>query len=156
MRVERASSGSRRRVSLERSNVAASWGSGISSPNAANAANSARRPSRVACAISASMWSEKNWNGAVSPYSSPMNSIGVNGESSVQNAASGRALGRHPVAEGAVAHLVVVLGEDDEPLGRDVVGGGAEAPPAKARVVAVVDERAVQRLGELATSPKSA
>ena len=37
------------------------------------------------------MWSEKNWNGARSPYSSPWNSIGVNGDSSVQNAASGRA-----------------------------------------------------------------
>ena len=45
-----------------------------------------------------------------------MNSIGVNGDSSVQNAASGRAVGGQPVAEGAVADLVVVLGEDDEAL----------------------------------------
>ena len=37
------------------------------------------------------MWSEKNWNGAVSPCSSPWKSIGVNGARSVQNAASGRA-----------------------------------------------------------------
>ena len=63
----------------------------------------------MASAISSSMWSEKNWNGAGSPYSSPMNSIGVNGDSSVQNAASGRAVARHPVAEGAVADLIVVL-----------------------------------------------
>ncbi len=35
------------------------------------------------------MWSVKNWNGAVSPYSSPMNSIGTYGDSSVQKAASG-------------------------------------------------------------------
>ena len=61
--------------------------------NDANVANSWRRPSRVASAIALSMWSEKNWNGAGSPYSSPMNSIGVNGESSVIRAASGRAGG---------------------------------------------------------------
>ena len=52
---------SRSRVSLERSNVAGSCGSGTSSPaNSAKAANSRRRPSRVAMAISSSMWSEKN------------------------------------------------------------------------------------------------
>ena len=38
-----------------------------------------------------SMWSVKNWKGAFSPYSSPMNSSGTNGASSVQKAASGRA-----------------------------------------------------------------
>ena len=79
-------------MSLDASNVAGSWGSGTSRPlNAAKAANSRRRPSRVATAISSSMWSEKNWNGAVSPYSSPWKSIGVNGDSSVQSAASGLA-----------------------------------------------------------------
>ena len=78
-------------MSLERSNVRGSWGSGTSSAKEAKAANSRRRPSRVASAISSSMWSVKNWKGASSPYSSPMNSIGTNGESSVQNAASGRA-----------------------------------------------------------------
>jgi hypothetical protein len=78
-------------VSFERSNVAGSWGSGTSCSNEANAENSRRRPSRVALAISASMWSEKNWNGATSPYSSPWNSIGVNGARQVSSAASGRA-----------------------------------------------------------------
>ena len=78
-----------------------------------------------------------------------MNSIGMNGDSSVQNAASGRAARRHPVAEGAVADLVVVLGEDDEPLGGHVVGGGAEAAMAELRVAAVVDVGAVKRLGQL-------
>ena len=43
------------------------------------AANSLRRPSRVASAIAGSMWSVKNWNGACSPYSSPMKSSGVCG-----------------------------------------------------------------------------
>ena len=53
------------------------------------------------------------------------------------------------VAEGAVADLVVVLVEDDEALGRDVVGARAEAAPAGARVAAVVDVGAAERLGEL-------
>ena len=79
------------RVSFEASNVAGSCGSGTSRPrNSAKAANSRRRPSRVAVAIDSSMWSEKNWNGASSPCSSPWKSIGVNGDSSVQNAASAR------------------------------------------------------------------
>ncbi len=56
---------------------------------------------------------------------------------------------RHPVAVGAVADLVVVLREDDELLGRDVVGRRAEAPPAKARVLPVVHVRAMERLGQL-------
>ena len=51
--------------SFERSNVSSACGSGISSPaNAANVANSLRRPSRVASAMLGSMWSVKNWNGA--------------------------------------------------------------------------------------------
>ena len=37
------------------------------------------------------MWSEKNRNGAVSPYSSPWKIIGVNGDRTVSSAASGRA-----------------------------------------------------------------
>ena len=89
------------------------------------------------------MWSVKNWNGARSPYSSPMNSIGVNGDSSTQNAASAQRLGRQPVAERAVADLVVVLVEDDELLGPAVRRRRAEALAAERRVAAVVDERAV-------------
>ena len=81
-----------------------------------------------------------------------MNSSGTNGDSSVQNAASGRACARHPVAERAVADLIVVLAVDDEPLRRDVVGRGAEAPAPKRRVAAVVDVRAVDRLGQLPTA----
>ena len=75
--------------------------------------------------------------------------MGVKGASSVQNAASGRTARGQPIAEGAVADLVVVLGEDDELLGRAVVGAGAEAPPAEGRVAAVVDVRAVEGLGQL-------
>ena len=78
-----------------------------------------------------------------------MKSIGVNGDSSVQNAASGRALGRQAVAEGAVADLVVVLVEDDELRGIAIVGWRAEAPLAKRRVLPVVDERAPERLREI-------
>jgi hypothetical protein len=48
---------------LERSKVAGSCGSGTWPANASNCANSRRRPSRVAEAISSSMWSLKNWNG---------------------------------------------------------------------------------------------
>ena len=88
------------------------------------------------------MWSVKNWNGAASPYSSPMNSIGVNGDSSVQKRGERPDLGGQAVAEGAVADLVVVLVEDDELLGAAVVGRRAEAAAAERRVVAVVDVRA--------------
>ena len=56
-----------------------------------------------------------------------MKSIGVNGDSSVQNAASGARSRGQAVAERAVADLVVVLVEDDELLGRAVAGGRAEA-----------------------------
>ena len=83
-----------------------------------------------------------------------MNSMGVKGASSVQNAASGRTRSRQPVAEGAVADLVVVLVEDDELLGRAVVGAGAEAPPAEGRVAAVVDVRAMEGLGQLRHLPE--
>ena len=129
--------------------MAASCGSGTSSPlNSAKAANSRRRPSRVASAISGSMWSVKNWNGARSPYSSPWNSIGVKGDKSVQNAASAPRLDRQPVAERAVADLVVVGGEDDEALGRHVVGGRPEAALAERRVGPVVHVRALEGLGQ--------
>ena len=96
------------------------------------------------------MWSEKNWNGARSPYSSPMNSIGVNGASSVQNAASGRAALGQAVAVGAVADLVVVLAKTTKRSRRHVVGRRAEAALAEARVVAVVHVRAVERLRQVA------
>ena len=78
-----------------------------------------------------------------------MNSIGVNGDSSTQNCASRSCLGLEPVAERAVADLVVVLVEHDELLGRAVRSGRSEALAAERRVAAVVHERAVERLGEL-------
>ena len=74
--------------------------------------------------------------------------MGVKGDSSVQNAASGRVVDRQPVAERAVADLVVVGGEDHEALGRDVVGGRAEAALAELGVGAVVDVRAPEGLGQ--------
>ena len=91
-------------------------------------------------AISSSMWSVKNWNGAASPCSSPMKSIGVKGDRSVTRAASGRARGRQAVARGAVADLVVVLVEDHELRGgavgrraRRSAAGGSSSTGRRAR-----------------------
>ena len=146
----RRPSGSPSRVSLEASNVAGSCGSGTSRPrNSANAANSRRRPSRVAVAMSSSMWSEKNWNGAVLAV---LLALEEHRRERRQQRAQRRERPRldgQPVAERAVADLVVVGGEDDEALGRDVVGAGAEAPVAERRVRAVVHVRAVERLREV-------
>ena len=106
----------------------------------------------MASAISGSMWSEKNWNGARSPYSSPMNSSGTNGDSSVQKAASGRSSRAQPVAERAVADLVVVLAVDDEPLGRsDGIERAGELPSTSAEprvvvAVALAGQQHVQRV----------
>ena len=55
----------------------------------------------------------------------------------------------HPIAEGPIADLVVILGEDDESLHGYVVGGRAEPAAAKRGVAAIVDVRAVHRLGEV-------
>ena len=78
----------------------------------------------------------------------------MNGDRSVQNAASGRGVGGQAVAERAVADLVVVLAEDDEVLGRAVVGGRAEARLRKVEYSPSCDERAVERLGELGDRPE--
>ncbi len=134
------------------------WPGGPGSPprTARTPLNSSRRPSRVACGDLARRCDRRRTETApCSPYSSPMNSIGTNGESSVQNAASGRASAGIRSPRRAVADLVVVLGEDHEPLRREVIRRRAEAAAAKARVAAVVDVRAVKRLGELRDGPKS-
>ena len=118
LRVARAGS------SFECWNVASACGSG--SPrcaNAANVANSLRRPSRVASAMNGSTWSVKNWNGRVSPYSSPMKSSGVCGAKSDDRGGEPAHVGGQAVAERAVADLVVILRADHEPLpGRSRVG----------------------------------
>ena len=95
------------------------------------------------------MWSQKNWNGAGSPYSSPMNSIGVNGESSMQNAASAAHRRREPIAEGAVADLVVVLAKTTNCSGGRSPAGAPKRRAAEGRVVAVVDERTIERLRQI-------
>ena len=55
----------------------------------------------------------KNWNGVDAAHSSPWKSIGVNGPASVSRAAqaswSSSSAVDDPVADGAVADLVVVL-----------------------------------------------
>ena len=54
----------------------------------------ARRPSRTASASSGSVWSVKYCHGVEAPHSSPMNSIGVNGEVSSSAAPPGQHAGR--------------------------------------------------------------
>ncbi len=61
-------------------------GSGTCSASQSCSANSRRRPSRTDAASSGSPWSVKNWKGVEAPQSSPMNSIGVNGEVSTSAA----------------------------------------------------------------------
>ena len=101
-----------------------------------------------------SMWSVKNWKGCSSPYSSPMKSIGTKGDrwSTARRGAGPR---RQPVAQRPVADLVVVLGVDDEPRGRTVVGGRAVAPAPEGEAP-VVDERLRLAAARSATAPKSA
>ncbi len=55
----------------------------------------------------------------------------------------------HPVTEGTISDLIVVLREHHEALGRNVVRRRAEPPPAEARVAAVVDVGPVKRFGQL-------
>ena len=71
------------------SNVAGSAGSATASVHSARRTR-AGGPAAVASSSSGSPWSTKNGNGAVSPYSSPMNSSGVNGDSSTVAAATSR------------------------------------------------------------------
>ena len=63
--------------------------------------------------------------------------------------------GRQTIAEGPVADLVVVLGEDDEPVDGNVVGRSPEAPSAKGGEVAVVDMGAVKGLGQLSHASRN-
>ena len=158
-RASRRPSGSPSRVSLERSEGRLVLRVGhLLAANSAKAANSRRRPSRVATAISSSMWSEKNWNGARSPCSSPWKSIGVNGARSVHERGERARLDGQPVAERAVADLVVVGGEDDERArARSSSAGAPKRRRAERRVGAVVEVRPVQRLRQLRrASPNSA
>ena len=78
-------------------------------------ANSAMRPSAVARPSSGSGCDVKNCHGVDAAHSSPMNSIGVNGEQHRQHGGDREAAVveglRQPVAGGAVADLVVVLAE---------------------------------------------
>ena len=88
--------------------------------------NSAIRASAVAFPSSGSGWEVKNWNGVDAAHSSPWKSIGVNGPASGQQRGARELvvverLG-DPVADRAVADLVVVLAGDDEAPGRHLVG----------------------------------
>ena len=58
------------------------------------------------------------------------------------------------IAEGTVSDLIVVLGEDDEALGRHVIRRGAKTAAAIRRVGAVVHVRPTQRLGQIAHLPE--
>ena len=89
--------------------------------------------------------SQKNGNGAFEPHSSPMNSIGMAGASSV---IAERRLDRpcvgvafEPVAERAIADLVVVLQEIDEGGRREMAARlAAQLPAAKRGGFALIDE----------------
>ena len=96
--------------------------------------------------MSSGKW-EKNCQGVRAPHSSPMNSIGVNGEQNSSAAPHAtqprRERRRVPVALRAVADLVVVLQVGDEPVAGDPAGvhrrpvvAAAEAAPG-----ALVQER---------------
>ena len=78
-----------------------------------------------------------------------MNSIGVAGWKSRHSAATALHLGREPVAERPVAHLVVVLVEHHELLDRSVAGRCAEAAAAERHVVAREEVRLDVGRGEL-------
>ena len=67
--------------------VSGSWGSGTTERSHPIAANSAIRPSAVARPSSGSGCDVKNCHGVEAAHSSPMNSMGVNGESTVSTAA---------------------------------------------------------------------
>ena len=100
------------------------------------------------------MWSEKNWNGAVLAVLLAHEQHRHERREQRAERRQRAGLGRQPVAERAVADLVVVLVEDHEPLGRHVVGRRAEPAAAEARPGAVVDERPVQALGQVGDPPE--
>ena len=78
-----------------------------------------------------------------------MNSIGVNGASSVQKAASGRAGAGIRSPNARLPTWSWSWEKTTNRSGGHVVGRGAEAAAAKARVDAVVHVRAVERLGQI-------
>src|SRR4051794_11082550 len=99
-----------------------------------------------------------------------MNSMGTNGDRSVQNAASGRAsagggapggpvaaragLGGEAVAEGTVADLVVVLREDDELVDRAVVVRRSERSLAERGELARMEHGPTVGLPQLGERPE--
>ena len=111
-------------------------------------------PRRTASRSAASGKCEKNCHGVRAPHSSPMNSIGVNGEvntsAAPQASRPGERVCGEPVAGGAVADLVVVLQVDHEPVGGDAprVDGRAVVALPEARPRALVQERPGEHVGE--------
>ena len=99
--------------SVEAATVCSACGSGTSSAAQPCPANSRRRPARTASASSGSSCEVKYCHGVDAAHSSPMNSIGVNGEVSTSAAADlGPARAdesRQPLADRPVADLVVGL-----------------------------------------------
>ena len=78
-----------------------------------------------------------------------MNSIGVNGDSSVQNAASGRACAGRRSPNARLPTWSWFWSKTTNCCGRPVARRRAEAALAKRRVLAVVHERAVEGLREV-------
>ena len=135
-------------TSFDRSKVCGSCGSGTSSASHPCSANSALRPSAVARARSGSGWLLKNWNGLDdAPLLAHEEHCGV--RRSERQRGLDRELAevqvlRRPVADRAVAHLVVGQGVGQQPGRRDGRGvQGRAVPPAPERGVGARVEVAV-------------
>ena len=102
--------------------------------------------------MNGSMWSVKNWNGALSPYSSPWKSSGVNGLKRTTAAATRRfASGsRSPTARLPTWSWFWAHATMRAPSGPAQLGGDARHRAVEVRVVAVLlaRQRDVQRVVE--------
>ena len=122
-----------------------SCGSGTSPREAREAANSRRRPSRVASAMTGSMWSVKNWNGAARRTPRPGRASGVYGAKRTTAARDARA--SRPGGGRRAARLPTwswFWAADDEPLGpsgRSSSARDARERAVELRVVAVAARR---------------
>ena len=83
------------------------------------------------------------------PHEEQRNAGGQQEEGRGQLCLFGRDQGHQPVTSGAVADLVVVLGEEHEALGRDVDRGGAVVATPEIRVFSLVDEALVHGPGDV-------
>src|SRR3989442_3930012 len=92
------------------------------------------RPSPTTSDSAGSEKLTKKGNGASSPYSSPMNRSGTNGDSNVRPAASFQLFEadqpREAVPEHRIADLIVILDEHHRPLAGELFGWASRNPSA--------------------------